>query len=101
MTPELRIEQNNHGLIVPVKVVPGSSRTAIVGLYDGALKIKIAAAPEKGKANKELTAFLAKTLNLPKSHVTIIAGHHNAQKQIQLEKITPPQLHAILKPLLT
>ena len=45
---------------IKVKVIPKSSRTELAGqLPDGTWKIKVAAAPEKGKANKALCAFLA------------------------------------------
>jgi uncharacterized protein len=47
-------------LDITVKVIPKSSRTELVGrLADGTWRIKVAAAPEKGKANKALCAFLA------------------------------------------
>ncbi len=69
-----------------VKVTPKSSRTQITGsLPDGTLKIKVAAAPEKGKANKELCAFLADQLRVPKTSVTVTAGHTSALKRITVK----------------
>lgn len=68
-----------------VKVVPKSSRNEIVGpMADGTLKVKIAAAPEKGKANAELCAFLAKHYGVPKSAVTIVAGETSALKRVRI-----------------
>ena len=60
----LNIEQRDGGVIFKVKVVPGSSRTVIAGVLGGMLKVKIAAPPEKGKANKALIDFLAGKLGL-------------------------------------
>ncbi len=60
----LDISEIDGGVCFCVKIVPGSSRTSIEGLLGGVLKIKVAAPPEKGKANKELTAFLAKRLKV-------------------------------------
>ena len=66
------------------KIVPGSSKTAVVGLLDGMLKVKVAAPPEKGKANAALVAFLAKKLGLRKNAVAIVAGQTNPVKQIEI-----------------
>lgn len=68
-----------------VKVVPKSSRNEIVGpMADGTLKVKIAAAPEKGKANAELCAFLAKHFGVPKSAVTIVTGETSTLKRVRV-----------------
>ncbi len=69
-----------------VKVIPKSSKTEFVGyLPDGAWKIKIAAAPEKGKANKELCAFLADRLGVPQSRVRIVSGETSHRKHIRVD----------------
>jgi uncharacterized protein len=66
-----------------VKVIPRSSKTEIVGtMADGTLKIKIAAPPEKGKANAELIRFLASHYGVDR--VAIISGHTAALKIIRL-----------------
>ena len=60
------IQEVNGSVVFKVKAVPGSSRTAVGGLLDGMLKVKIAAPPEKGKANQCLIEFLAKKLGVKK-----------------------------------
>ncbi len=68
-----------------VKVVPKSSRNQIAGwLDDHTLKIKVAAAPEKGRANAELCAFLARMFVVPKSNVSVESGHTSARKRIKV-----------------
>ncbi len=68
-----------------VKVIPKSSRSEIVGqLPDGTLRIKIAAVPEKGKANAELCAFLANHYGVAKSSVEVVAGHTASLKTIRV-----------------
>ena len=67
-----------------VKVVPGSSRTAIVGALGGMLKVKVAAAPEKGRANKSLIAFLAGELSVKSNRISIVSGLTNPVKQVQI-----------------
>ena len=76
------------GVVITVKVVPGSSRTESVGLHGQMYKIKIAAPPEKGKANKMLVAFLAGELNIKKNAVQIKSGETSCVKQIVLRGVT-------------
>lgn len=76
------------GVVITVKVVPGSSRTELAGLHGQAYKIKIAAPPEKGKANKMLVAFLAGQLNIKKNAVEIQNGKRSCVKQVLLRGVT-------------
>ena len=81
---ELAIQEVNGGVVFKVKAVPGSSRTTVGGLLDGMLKVKIAAPPEKGKANQCLIEFLAKKLGTKKNAISIITGQTNPIKQVQV-----------------
>jgi len=68
-----------------VKVVPKSSRNEILGtMADGTLKVRIAAAPEKGRANAELCAFLARHYGVPRSAVTILSGQTSPRKLVRI-----------------
>lgn len=72
-----------------IKVIPKSSKNEISEIItdgDGeqTIKIRIKAAPEKGKANVELINFLAKELNIDKSQISILSGK---TQQIKLIKI--------------
>jgi uncharacterized protein YggU (UPF0235/DUF167 family) len=74
-------------MTVRVKVIPRSSRTELAGeLADGTLKIKLAAVPEKGKANEELCVFLAAHYRVKKTEVTVISGHTAALKLVRVGK---------------
>jgi len=81
---DLIIQELNSTVVFKVKAVPGSSRTAVGGLLDGMLKVKIAAPPEKGKANQCLIEFLAKELGVRKNAVSIVTGQTNPIKQVQV-----------------
>ncbi len=81
---ELVIREVEEAVVFKVKVVAGSSQTCICGLLDGMLKVKVAAAPEKGKANQCLVGFLAKRLGVKKNTVIIISGQTNPVKQIRV-----------------
>ena len=64
----LTIQKVDKGVIFKTKIVPGSSPpTKICGLLDDMLKIKVTAAPEKGKANRCLVDFLAKKLGVKRN----------------------------------
>ena len=91
------IAQTDEGSVFTVKVVPSSSRTAIAGTLGPMLKVKVAAAPEKGKANQCLIAFLAKKLGIKKQAVTIISGLTNPVKQVQAAGVNTEDIVAALE----
>ena len=67
-----------------VKVVPGSSRDEIVGWLGDALKIKVMAPPEKGRANEAVVELLAERLGLPADAITVASGHSSPSKVISV-----------------
>jgi uncharacterized protein (TIGR00251 family) len=75
------------GLVLDIKAVP-RSRTAEVSdvMANGVLKVKVTAAPEKGRANEEICALLADYLGVAKRNVEVIHGHTTPQKRV---RITP------------
>ncbi|QDU71229.1 DUF167 domain-containing protein [Mucisphaera calidilacus] len=68
------------GLELHLKVVPGSKRSAVIGLLGDRLKIAVSAPPEAGKANKEVVALLAAKLSVAHRDVTIIRGAAQPRK---------------------
>jgi uncharacterized protein (TIGR00251 family) len=69
-----------------VKVTPRSPKSEIAGqLADGTLKVKLAAVPEKGKANDALIDLLAKHYNVPRSKIEILSGHTSPLKLVRIE----------------
>jgi uncharacterized protein (TIGR00251 family) len=77
---------NNHGStsLLRLRVYPHARRNEIIGLTDGVLQVKVAAPPVKGKANRELTAFLSRALGVSQSSLTIIKGHTSRNKVIAI-----------------
>ncbi|NOX22165.1 MAG: DUF167 domain-containing protein, partial [Actinobacteria bacterium] len=55
---KIGLREQDDGVVVDVWVVPGASRTEIVGAHDGALRIRVAAPPEGGKANRAVRKAL-------------------------------------------
>ena len=87
-----KIREIDGGVVFFAKIVPGSSKTAVCGLFDRMVKIKVSAAPEKGKANQCLVEFLAKQLDVKKNAVNIISGQTNPVKQVQVLGISAETL---------
>ena len=81
------VSDRDGGVLLTVKVVPGSSRTVFAGVYDGMVRVKIAAAPEKGKANKCLVEYLSKLSGAKKKSITILSGMTSPVKQVRIEGI--------------
>lgn len=69
-----------------VRLTPKSSRDAIDGVEataEGpALKARVRAVPEDGRANQALTALIADWLDVPRSHVTLVGGHKSRIKTV-------------------
>jgi uncharacterized protein len=80
-------------ILVEVKVVPGASVSAVAGLRDGALLVRVAAPPEKGKANEELRDCLARALSISKSSIELVAGATSRRKRLSL----PAEVEARLR----
>ena len=75
------------GLVLDIKAVPRSRATEVSDVMaNGVLKVKVTAAPEKGRANEEICAVLADYLGVPKRNVEVMYGHTSPQKRV---RITP------------
>jgi len=70
-----------------VKVVPGSSRNEIVGWLGEALKIKVTAPPEKGKANEAVIRLLAAALGIATDDISVVSGHSSPAKLVAISGI--------------
>jgi uncharacterized protein (TIGR00251 family) len=70
---------------IKVIIVPNSKTNEIVGRVGDRVKIKIAAPPIGGQANKELIRFLAKHFHLRKHQITITEGVKSRLKTIVIE----------------
>ncbi len=81
----LNIKEEKNGISIKITVVPNSSQTLIIGVLDGALKIKLNSPPIEGKANKEVICFLSKLINVPKTSIKIFKGEKNKAKTLFIE----------------
>ena len=72
-------------LTLQIKVIPSSSRDSIEGWLGDRLKIKVAAPPEKGKANKAVLSLLQRSLSLDKASITLTSGTTSSHKTVVIE----------------
>lgn len=70
-----------------MRVVPRAGRSGIAGVRDGALLVRLAAAPVDGAANAELIAVLAAALHLPKRSIQIVSGDRSRTKRVQVDRM--------------
>lgn len=74
--------RNDDGWLLTVRVQPVATRSGVVGPYGDALRVRVAAPANDGKANAALVRFLAAHLGVPQRDVEIVAGHHNRTKVV-------------------
>lgn len=88
--PEM--QETPRGVLLKVKVVPGASRSRISGVLGGALKVAVAAPPERGKANAALVEILSQHLGVPARNITVDQGHGSPRKAVLIQGLTAVQL---------
>ena len=74
--------KNKSTLTLNIYIIPRSSKSEIVGIYDNQLKIKLKSPPVDNAANEELIRFLAERLDISKRNIEIIKGHTQKRKVI-------------------
>ena len=93
----IRIEPHPEGATLAVRASPGARRDEIRGEHDGALKVAVTQAPEKGKANKAIIELLAKSLKIKRSQIELLSGETGAQKRFLIRGLTPEQILQLLE----
>jgi uncharacterized protein (TIGR00251 family) len=76
--------EKDRGLTFAVRIIPRASRSEIAGEYNGALRIRIAAPPVDGAANRELVRLLAKSFKLPQNAIEIVSGAGSKNKIVHV-----------------
>ena len=89
------LETQGTDLRLAVVVAPRASRTRIMGVHDGRLKIQLAAPPVDGRANDVLVRFLADCLEVARAQVEIIGGASSRRKTVRLANISSH--HALVR----
>ena len=76
--------EGDDAVVLHVHVQPGAGRSTIVGRHGSALKLRVAAAPEGGRANDACADLLAETFGLKRAEVELVSGPSSRAKQFKL-----------------
>lgn len=93
---EVDLVAHAEGTILPVRAHAAARRNEIGGIRAGSLQVAVTQAPEKGKANKAIIALLARSLNLRKSQIELVAGETSPQKRFLVRGISSAELQSRL-----
>jgi uncharacterized protein (TIGR00251 family) len=96
----LTLTAHAEGTILVVRAQPGARRDAIVGTHAGALRVAVAAPPDKGKANAAIRQTLAAALDRKPRQVSLLSGEAHREKRFLIEGLDPEQLRSCLASLL-
>ena len=75
-----------------IRVSPGATANAVVGRHGAAWKLRVAAAPEGGKANDAVVRLLAEALHVPARDVEIVSGHGSRDKTVALAGLATEEI---------
>lgn len=71
-----------------LRVSPGARRSAVIGRHGDAWKLRVAAVPERGRANASVVELLATSLELRRPDVRIIGGAVSRDKVVEIVGLT-------------
>lgn len=98
MTPMIAWARPDNGdSLISVWVVPRSRRTEVVGPYGEALRIRVTAPPEAGRANRELVAFVEQRTG---AAVDLVHGGGSRRKTLRIHGLGPGEVRRLLGPVL-
>ena len=86
------IAADSAGSILSVVVTPRSGRSALAGVEDGYLRVRVAAPPVVGAANKALVRFLADVIGVSPSRIRIVAGATGRRKRLRVVGLVRSEL---------
>ena len=96
----INLTERDGGTVVPVRARPGARKNAVVGVHGGALRVAVAAAPERGKANAAIAEVLAEALGCKNAQVRLLSGETSREKMFLVVGIAPDDLRGRVETLL-
>jgi len=76
------------GYIICVRVKPRARRAGLLGRHGDGIKVAVRAAPERGRANRELVDLLAGVLGVPAEALEVVAGATSQDKRLRVRGIS-------------
>jgi len=78
------LRATSDGALLRVHVVPGAARAGMGGLHGDALRVRVAARPLEGAANRELLSLLARVLDVRPGDLELEAGTRGREKRVRV-----------------
>ena len=94
--PSAMLSRDQNGVLITVRVVPRSGRSGLAGTRDGAVLVRLNAAPVDGAANAELIELIADAVGVPKRAVSITSGVRSRNKIVQVIGVSEDHVRARL-----
>lgn len=91
------IRSTSRGVLIDVRVIPRAGRSEVAGQRDGALLVRLAAAPVDGAANDALIELIARSIGVARRAVTIVSGERSRRKRIEVSGLDLATATARLK----
>jgi uncharacterized protein len=85
------------GLVLRLRVQPGAGREAVVGTHGDALKVRVVAQPESGRANDAVLSLLGRILGVDRSALTITFGETGRRKRVKIAGMEAAELEKRLR----
>jgi uncharacterized protein (TIGR00251 family) len=83
---KFKLHNGKHGAALTIRVTPRARKTELGGvLEDGTVRIRVAAPPVEGKANKALVKYLSELFGVRKNKIEIVAGEKGLDKIISID----------------
>ena len=83
---------DGESVTLAVHVQPRARKSEVAGIHGDALKVRVTAPPQGGRANDEVIRVLADALGVPRSAVEILAGHTSRRKRVRVRGVTAEQV---------
>ena len=93
--PDLAIEERAGRVTFGVRLIPRAARSAIAGIREGALLVRVTAAPVDGAANKALLELVSGALKMPRSAIRIESGATAPRKRLSAPSAALQRLRAL------
>src|SRR4051794_2022762 len=83
-------------IVLRLHVQPGAGRTAVVGVHGDALKVRVAAAPEGGRANAAVLSLVATTVGVKEDAVELTSGQSSRSKRVKVSGVDVDEVRRLL-----
>lgn len=91
------LKEKTGGVVILLHVLPNAKNTHLLGLHNGAVKLKVKAPPIDGKANQEIVRYFSQILAVNKSKCEILKGDKSKTKQIFIADLTAAVVNSHLQ----